>query len=49
MAHLYTISHSTRTVEAFIELLKEHDVRILVDVILTSTGKALQRHFRDME
>jgi uncharacterized protein (DUF488 family) len=32
MAHLYTIGHSTRSIEEFIELLLEHDIRILVDV-----------------
>jgi uncharacterized protein (DUF488 family) len=32
MTHLYSIGHSTRTAEEFIELLNEHDIRILVDV-----------------
>jgi len=29
---MYTIGHSTRTLEEFLELLKEHDIEILVDV-----------------
>jgi uncharacterized protein (DUF488 family) len=29
---VYTIGHSTRTAEAFLDLLREHDVRRLVDV-----------------
>jgi uncharacterized protein (DUF488 family) len=32
MAHLYTIGHSTRSSEEFIELLRQNDIRILVDV-----------------
>ncbi|MEM2942475.1 MAG: DUF488 domain-containing protein [Candidatus Bathyarchaeia archaeon] len=30
--HLYTIGHSTRNLEEFIELLRENGIRILVDV-----------------
>jgi uncharacterized protein (DUF488 family) len=29
---MYSIGHSTRTIEEFIELLNEHDIRILVDI-----------------
>jgi len=32
MTHLYTIGHSTRSFEELIELLREHDIQILVDV-----------------
>jgi uncharacterized protein (DUF488 family) len=32
MSHLYTIGHSTRSLEEFIELLRENDIGILVDV-----------------
>jgi len=32
MSHLYTIGHSTRSIEEFIGLLRENDIRILVDV-----------------
>jgi len=32
MAHLYTIGHSTRSLEEFLELLREHDVGIIADV-----------------
>jgi uncharacterized protein (DUF488 family) len=32
MAHLYTIGHSTRSLEEFIELLRENDILILADV-----------------
>jgi len=32
MAHLYTIGHFTTSLKEFIELLREHDMRILVDV-----------------
>jgi uncharacterized protein (DUF488 family) len=31
MAHLYTIGHSTRSSEEFVELLRQNDIRILVD------------------
>nr|MDO8079318.1 DUF488 domain-containing protein [Candidatus Freyarchaeota archaeon] len=30
--HLFTIGHSTRTFEEFCNLLKEHDIQVLVDV-----------------
>mgnify|MGYP003577874244 FL=1 len=30
--NIHTIGHSTRTIEAFIELLKEHGIDLLVDV-----------------
>jgi len=32
MSHLYTVGHSTRSFEEFIELLRENDIGILVDV-----------------
>jgi len=32
MTHLYTIGHSTRSFEEFIELLRENNIQILVDV-----------------
>jgi uncharacterized protein (DUF488 family) len=32
MTHLYTIGHSTRSLEAFFELLHENEIHILVDV-----------------
>ncbi len=32
MFTIYTIGHSTRTIEQFIELLKAHDIEELVDV-----------------
>jgi uncharacterized protein (DUF488 family) len=32
MSHLYTIGHSTRSLEEFIEVLRENDMEILVDV-----------------
>jgi len=31
MALLYTIGHSTRSSEEFVELLRQNDIRILVD------------------
>jgi uncharacterized protein (DUF488 family) len=30
--HLFTIGHSTRTFEEFYDLLKKHDIQVLVDV-----------------
>lgn len=30
--HLYSIGHSTRSLEELVELLREHDIRVLVDV-----------------
>jgi len=32
MTHLYTIGHSTRSLEEFIELLREHGIQVLVDI-----------------
>ena len=32
MSHVYTIGHSTRSLQEFIELLRENDIGILVDV-----------------
>ena len=32
MTHLYTVGHSTRSPEEFIEVLREHDIRIVTDV-----------------
>lgn len=32
MARLYTIGHSTRSAKEFVELLRENDIRILLDV-----------------
>jgi uncharacterized protein (DUF488 family) len=32
MVHLYTIGHSTRSLEEFMELLREHEIGILVDI-----------------
>ena len=36
---MYTIGHSTRTLEGFLELLKEHGIEILVDVRRWPTSK----------
>ncbi|MEM2082254.1 MAG: DUF488 domain-containing protein [Candidatus Bathyarchaeia archaeon] len=32
MAHLYTIGHSTRSIEEFLGLLREHGIGIVVDI-----------------
>jgi len=44
MTHLYTIGHSTRSLEEFIELLRENDIRILADV-RTWPGSRRYPHF----
>ncbi|RLI45949.1 DUF488 domain-containing protein [Candidatus Bathyarchaeota archaeon] len=44
---LWTIGHSNRSVEKFLKLLKEHNVRILVDIRRFPTSKV--EHFKREE
>ncbi|MGB9959323.1 MAG: DUF488 family protein [Candidatus Bathyarchaeales archaeon] len=43
-ATLWTIGHSNRSIEAFLELLKEHAIQVLVDVRSFPTSKV--EHFK---
>ena len=44
---MYTIGHSTRTLEVFLELLKEHGIEILVDVRRWPTSRRSPHFNRD--
>jgi len=44
---IWTIGHSNRSVETFLELLKEHDIEVLVDVRSFPTSKV--EHFKREE
>ncbi len=44
---LWTIGHSNRSVEKFLKLLEEHNVRILVDIRSFLTSKI--EHFKREE
>ena len=46
MATLYTIGHSTRTLEEFIEVLRVHDIQSLVDIRSFPMSKRLPHFHR---
>jgi len=44
---IWTIGHSSRSIETFLELLREHDIQVLVDVRSFPTSKV--EHFKREE